>query len=224
MTDKSKRRKVMKKAPKIIEKEDLLRVLQERHACKLFDENKKVSKEDLEFILEAGRLSPSSYGMEHWKFLVITNKELKEKIRKIAYDQAQVSSCSHLIVILAKIKALKDQKYIRYMFERRNMPKDLTEFYIERYTNFVNSLSKEDLSCWSKKQTFIAATSMMIAASSIGIDSCPMEGFDKKALEELLNINTEEYEASLMLPIGYRVNEPWPKYRLPLEEITEYID
>ena len=80
-----------------------------RHACKIFDETKKVSTEDMNYILEAGRKAPSSFGMEPWKFLVITNKELKEKLKPVCWDQAQITTCSHLVVILAAIDAVKPE-------------------------------------------------------------------------------------------------------------------
>ena len=78
-----------------------------RHACKVFDETKKITDEDMNYILEVGRKSPSSFGMEGWKFLVITNEELKAKIRPVCWNQVQVTSCSHLVIILAAIDAVK---------------------------------------------------------------------------------------------------------------------
>jgi nitroreductase len=80
-----------------------------RHACKIFDDTKKVSSEDMNYILEAGRKSPSSFGMEPWKFLVITNDDLKEKLKPFCWNQPQITTCSHLVVILAAIDAVKPQ-------------------------------------------------------------------------------------------------------------------
>ena len=81
-----------------------LEILKFRHACKIFDESKKIGAGEFDFILEAGRLSPSSTGLEQWDFLVVQNKELREKIKAVSWNQAQITSCSHLVVILAKIK------------------------------------------------------------------------------------------------------------------------
>jgi len=83
-------------------KEDILKAFHERHACKLFDDKKKIPKEDFDFLLEIGRLSPSSFGMEHWKFLVITSQDLKEKLRPVCWNQPQITTCSHLVAYLAK--------------------------------------------------------------------------------------------------------------------------
>ena len=84
-----------------------LEILKFRHACKIFDESKKISAGEFDFILEAGRLSPSSTGLEQWDFLVVQNKELREKIKAVSWNQAQITSCSHLVVILAKVKEIK---------------------------------------------------------------------------------------------------------------------
>ena len=84
-----------------------LEILKFRHACKIFDESKKIGAGEFYFILEAGRLSPSSTGLEQWDFLVVQNKELREKIKAVSWNQVQITSCSHLVVILAKIKEVK---------------------------------------------------------------------------------------------------------------------
>ncbi len=97
-----------------------------RHACKLFDENKKISDEDMRFILEAGRVSPSSFGIEAWKSLVITNESLKAKVRAQCWDQVQVTSCSHLVILLTDIEVAKvesripKQRFMRYGLEVEN--------------------------------------------------------------------------------------------------------
>ena len=91
-----------------------------RHACKVFDENKKISAGEFDFILEAGRLSPSSTGLEQWDFLVVQNKELREKIKAVSWNQVQITSCSHLLVVLAKVAEVKSVgEYVEKMIDRR---------------------------------------------------------------------------------------------------------
>jgi len=103
-----------------------------RHACKLFDENKKISKENILFILEAGRNSPSSFGQEGWRFLIITNDNLKQKIRPHCWNQPQITSCSHLVIILAAIEDLKPESGIPAMrFKRRDLPENRIKSYIK---------------------------------------------------------------------------------------------
>ena len=198
-----------------------------RHACKIFDETKTITPEDIETILETGRLSPSSFGMEPWKFLVITNQELKEKLRPLCWNQVQITSCSHLVVILAAIERIKPQSGVpQKMFARRNLPQEKIDAYIKLYGEFLAETfsSDEKTLAWSSKQCYIAAANMMNAAASLGIDSCPIEGFEKEKVETLLGIDTKEYQLSLILPFGYRLNPQPAKVRLDLKEIVEFLE
>lgn len=197
-----------------------------RHACKLFDESKTVSDEDIREILEAGRKSPSSFGMEPWKFLVITNKELKAKLRPHCWDQPQITTCSHLVVVLAAIESLKvEHGVVKKRFSRREMPEEKLDFYMNLYAKHLKKTlsSDENILCWSARQTYIAAANMMTCAATLGIDSCPIEGFDKDDVEKVLKLDTSKYQLSLILPFGYRVNEQSPQLRLDLEEVVEFI-
>lgn len=197
-----------------------------RHACKLFDENKKISDEEIREILEAGRKSPSSFGMEPWKFLVITNEELKARIRPHCWDQVQVTSCSHLVVILAAIESVKPESgVVKKRFLRRDMPKEMLDFYMDKYASHLSKTlsSDENILCWTARQTYIAAANMMTRAATLGIDSCPIEGFDKEDVERVLNLDTKKYQLSLVLPFGYRVNEQSSQLRLPYEDVVEFI-
>lgn len=197
-----------------------------RHACKAFDETKKISDEDMTYILETGRKSPSSFGMEPWKFLVITNEELKAKLRPACWDQVQITSCSHLVIILAAIDAVKPESGIpRKKFGRREMPEEKYEFYLNLYANHLAQTlsSNENIYSWTARQTYIAAGNMMTAAAIKGIDSCPIEGFEKEKVEEILGLDTTKYQLSLVLPFGYRVNPQSEQQRDKLEDVVEYI-
>jgi len=197
-----------------------------RHACKVFDETKKIPKEDFEYILECGRLSSSSFGMEQWRFLVITNQELKEKLRPFCWNQPQITTCSHLLVIKGIKEELKpNSEYVKKMLSRRDLPKERIEGYLKRYENFMqDKLDDEKLFCWSAKQCYIAAANMMMGAAYIGIDSCAIEGFEKDKVEELLNIDKKAEEIALMITFGYRIKPAPKKIRLKLDEIVEWID
>jgi len=92
---------------KMGKKEEFLEMMDFRHACKIFDESKKISDKDMHYILEVARKSPSSFGMEAWKFLVITNDALREKLKPFCWDQPQVTTCSHLVIVLAGIDTLR---------------------------------------------------------------------------------------------------------------------
>ena len=188
-----------------------LEILKFRHACKIFDESKKISAGEFDFILEAGRLSPSSTGLEQWDFLVVQNKELREKIKAVSWNQAQITSCSHLVVILAKIKEIKvGSSYIDKMIARR-ADKNIEAIAARQkfYNDFLLSNFKNDDELtfqWSHEQCMIAATNMMNAAASLGIDSCPIEGFDRHALNEILGLDESEQRVAIVVPFGYRLN------------------
>lgn len=206
---------------------DFMKAMNFRHACKLFDNEKKISDEDMNFILECARKSPSSFGMEAWKYLVITNQALKEKLKPACWDQVQITSCSHLIVVLAGIDSVKPKSgIVEKRFARRDMPQEKLDFYLGLYTSHLKETlsSNENIYAWTAKQTYIAAGNMMTGAAFIGIDSCPIEGFNKLDIEKILNIDTKKYQLTLILPFGYRVKEQSEQIRLPLEEIAEFIN
>ena len=202
-----------------------LEILKFRHACKIFDESKKIGAGEFDFILEAGRLSPSSTGLEQWDFLVVQNKELREKIKAVSWNQVQITSCSHLVVILAKIKEVKvGSSYIDKMIARR-ADKNI-EAIAARQKFFLLSNFKNDDELtfqWSHEQCMIAATNMMNAAASLGIDSCPMEGFDRHALNEILGLDESEKRVAIVVPFGYRLNPQPEKLRRQRSEVVNWI-
>ncbi len=197
-----------------------------RHACKIFDENKKIPKDELEFILDMGRKSPSSFGMEPWKFLVIQNQELKEKLKPYCWNQSQITTCSDLVVILAKIDDVKPtNNYVPDMFSRRDMTKEKFECYLDLYAKHLKDTmsSDEKILAWSSKQCYIALANMMSAAASKGIDSCAIEGFEKENIENILEIDNTKLQLAVILPLGYRVNPQSTQLRLDSNKTIQYI-
>lgn len=198
-----------------------------RHACKLFDETKKISDEDIKYILESGRKSPTSFGMEAWKFLVITNEELKAKLRPLCWNQVQITSCSHLVILLAGIDSVKvESGEVEKRFTRREMPKVKLDFYMKLYADHLKDTlsTDENIYHWTSKQVYIASANMMTAGAFLGIDSCAIEGFDKEEVEKVLELDTSKYQLSLVLPFGYRVKPQAEQIRLPFDEVVEFID
>lgn len=206
---------------------DFIKAMDFRHACKLFDETKKIPDETMRYILEAGRKSPSSFGQEGWKFLVITNDALKAKLKPACWDQVQITSCSHLVVILAAIEDLRpDSGVPAKRFGRRPLSSEKIEAYIKLYRNFLADTfsSDEKTYAWSARQCYIALANMMTAAAFEGIDSCPIEGFEKEKAEEILQLDTSRYQVTVLVPFGYRINPQPEQVRRPFEEVVEFID
>lgn len=197
-----------------------------RHACKIFDENQKISDEDMHYVLEVGRKSPSSFGMEAWKFLVITNEALKEKLRPFCWNQPQITTCSHLVVVLAGIESLKvESGVVKKQFMRREMPEETVNAYLELYASHLSNVLNDDdkIYQWSARQTYIAAANMMSAAAFIGVDSCPIEGFEKENVEKVLELDTSKFQVALMLPFGYRLNDQPKQLRSDFASVVEFI-
>lgn len=201
-------------------KETLFRILNFRHACKLFEEGKKIPKEDLQFILEAGRLAPSSLGLEHWKFLVVQTQSLKNALQKACNDQPQIGTCSAAVVILAKKAELAPGgAYVTAQFKRLALPQHEHDELVEFYKDLAQKI---DLTAWSITQCHIAAAHIMLAAAAIGVDSCPIGGFDAQRVKDVLHIDGAQYEIALVVPLGYRKHPQSPRHRLPLEALVEY--
>jgi nitroreductase len=205
---------------------DFSKAMDFRHACKIFDGNKKINDEEMHYILEAGRKSPSSFGMEAWKFLVITNEGVKAALRPFCWDQVQVTSCSHLVIVLAGIDSVKvESGEVEKRFKRRDMPQESLDFYMDIYAKHLEKTlsTDENIYHWTSKQSYIALANMMTAAAFIGIDSCPIEGFEKENLETVLDLDTSKYQVAVVVPFGYRLNEQSSQLRLPFDEVVEFI-
>jgi len=219
-----------------MDKKEILDAFMYRHACKEFDPTKKISSEDFDFVLETMRLSPSSFGLEPWKFLIIQNQEDRMKFLPNTWGgQKQIPTCSHFVVCLAKkghFMKNGSEYVINFM---KNIQKTPEEMLIKRsqfYKNFQESdfdLLNDDRAIfdWACKQCYIALGNMMTAAAMIGIDSCPIEGFQRKELEQILesdfNVNLSHYGFAYMLCFGFRVNPPKVKTRQTIDQITEWV-
>lgn len=208
-----------------------------RHACKEFESSKKISENDFKNILEIGRLSPSSFGFEPWKFLVIQNKALREKLKEFTWGaQGTLPSASHFVIILARKKKgmIHSSEYIQHMMkDTHNLPQDARDFRAKIYEKFQTedfNLLENDRTIfdWASKQTYIAMANMMSGAAYMGIDSCPIEGFEAKKAQKFLvdelGVDADEYGISVMVAFGYRKNEQKVKTRQSLDEICEWFN
>ena len=214
--------------------EQILEILNFRHACKEFDSSKKISDSDFEIILKGGQLSPSSMGIEPWKFLVIQNESLREELATVSWGgKKQIPSCSHLVILLSRMpKELKhDSSYIHHLLtEVKQMPQEAVENFkgvvkMIEDTRFQNN--EKALLNYSCLQTYIAAANMMTVSAMQQIDSCAMGGYDQKAVEEILIkhnlLNKDEFYLTLMIAFGYRINEPTRKTRQSLNDLVVWV-
>jgi nitroreductase len=216
-------------------KERVLNAFYFRHACKEFDPDKKISEDDFAFILEAGRLSPSSFGFEPWKFVILQNQTIRQRLLPVSWGaQRQLPTASHFVILLSRTKEglAADSAHIQHMMRViQKLPEEVTKGKEARYRNFLTNdfklMENERLMFeWGARQTYIALANMMTAAALIGIDSCPIEGFDKEAVERILReegILEDGFGVACMAAFGYRAREPRAKTRQPMEDITAWI-
>lgn len=216
--------------------ETIINTFNYRYACKKFDATKIVSDADFTTILEAGRLSPSSFGFEPWKFLVIQNAQLKEKLFPITWGgQRSLNGASHFVILLARKKAdlLHDAEYISHiMNDIQNLPTEIAEGKRNAFASFQKNdfhLLESDRAIfdWASKQTYIALGNMLTTAAFLGIDSCPIEGFNRQAIDELLTaeglITPEHFGVSVMASFGYRDEIPHAKTRQNIDDVVQWI-
>lgn len=195
--------------------------LEWRYASKKFDTTKKVNEQDLTKILEAIRMTPSSYWLQPYHFYVISNQATKDAIQTVAWNQQQVGTSSYLIVICARndLMTLKDE-FFEWLSGGDAEARTKLAGFEQMLTGFIPHASSE----WAKKQAYITLWFAMAACAELQIDSCPMEGFDPKAVGEILKL-PENLEVAVLLPIGYRATDehPRPKFRFPQEKLFTEI-
>ena len=188
---------------------DLIQKLQWRYAAKKMDPSKAVPQEKVDRILEAIRLTATSSGLQQYEVLVVTNKELREKIKPVAWNQGQITDSSHLLVFAA---------WDNYTEERINMMFDLVNeergFRNEGWENYRNMLlstyPKRDAETnyqHAARQAYIGLGTALIAAAEEQVDSTPMEGFDPDAVDQILGLREKGLRSVILLPLGYREAE-----------------
>jgi len=219
-----------------MDKNKILEFLNFRHACKVFDASKRVKREDFDVILESARLSPSSFGFEPWRFIVLQDMKLREKLLPYVWGaQNTLTTASYFVIILARKKPslLYNSDYITHMlYDIHHIPKEKAEARRAKYKVFQESdfkLLESDRAIfdWASKQTYIALANMMSVAAMLKIDSCAIEGFNIEDTNEFLSkelgYNKDIFKLSVMVAFGHRLNEQPPKTRQPLSDIVEFI-
>ena len=208
---------------------NILDCLNWRYATKKFDSNKKVSDENLNKILEAFRLTPSSFNLQPWGIVVVENQELKDKLFEYSYYQEQIKDCSHLLVLCRKSdlseKLIDD--LINSLVEKSWMERNNFESYENMMRWFLSRLDDNRKISWAEKQVYISLGNVLDVCACLEIDSCPMEWFDKQKYDEILNLQEKELSSVLVLPIWYRSSDDKyakiPKFRYTLDNLVVKI-
>lgn len=196
-----------------------------RYATKKFDATKKVSKEDLETLKEAIRLSASSYGLQPYKVLIIDNPELRAQLQPAAWGQSQIVDASQLL-IFANITDFGDTQidaYIKNLSETRGVPVEAVKGYADFMKSKISTLPVENRNVWTSKQTYIALSNLLNAAAELNIDVTPMEGFELEKVNEILGLEKLGLSASLIATVGYRHSEDETQHYAKVRKSNEEL-
>ncbi|MCP4524194.1 MAG: NAD(P)H-dependent oxidoreductase [Candidatus Gracilibacteria bacterium] len=200
-----------------------------RYATKAFDETKKVSQDDLNTIMEAFRLTASSFGLQPWKLVVVENQELQDQLVEHSWGQTQVANCSHLLV-LTKPSNFGDkniEEYIADIMNTRGGTKEELAGYEKMMKGFLSNMTTEQIDIWMIKQVYIALGNLLTVCAQMDIDSCPIEGFIADKYDQVLGLEKKGLSSVVILPIGYRSTDDkyseLKKVRFSQEKIIERI-
>lgn len=210
--------------------ETILEKLRWRYATKKFDPERKIPDSDWEALEDALVLTPSSYGLQPWKFYVIQDQELQDSLVASSYNQRQVADCSHLLVITVKTTITEED--VDHYVETASSAQGIEAESLDYYRNLiigdiVRGPRSGDIPGWAKLQSYIALGNFMTCAAMIGVDTCPMEGFLPHAFDEALGLEEHGLTTAVLCPAGYRSGEDKysksDKVRYGKEELIERI-
>lgn len=194
---------------------DTIESIKARRAIKHYDPAHKMSPQEERQLLELALLSPTAFNVQQWRFVVVRDKEVRKQIRAVAWDQAQVTDASLLVVLCGNVKAW-EQDPVRYW---RNAPKPVQDFLvpaIDKYYAGRPEVQRDEV----MRSCGLAGQTLMLAAKAMGYDSCPMDGFDFEAVGKIINLPPDHLIA-FMIAIGKKTQDSWPRPgQLAYEEVV----
>ena len=208
---------------------EVLEALNWRYATKKFDSSKKIPQETWEKLEEALRLSPSSFGMQPYRFVIVTDPKVKQELVAASYNQVQVADCSHLVVFarIAEVNQAHVEHYVDLISKVRNVPAESMKMLHDMMSGFIKGASKETLDGWAEKQCYIALGNLMTAASIFKVDNCPMEGIVKDEIDRILQLPAKGCHSVVACALGYRAEDDkyskLAKVRFPAAELFIHI-
>ncbi|MBI2654387.1 NAD(P)H-dependent oxidoreductase [Candidatus Woesearchaeota archaeon] len=195
-------------------------IVKERYATKLFD-GKKIPEDKVNELIEIIRYAPSSFNIQPWKIIAVTDSKIKEKLSPASWNQPQITSCSRLLVFCAnKDIAGNIDKLEELMIKAGAKPEDIKP-YVDMMRGFEKSLNDEQKLSWAQRQMFLALGNAVNGAKSLGFDSCPMEGFNPEEYAKILKL-PDNLVPTALCPIGYAADKPKTKFRFSEEEVFVY--
>lgn len=207
-----------------------LKALKWRYATKKFDRNKLLPEEKVDILKKTFNLTATSYGLQPLKMLVISNKEIQKKLRGFSFDQQQVDTASHVLVLC--IEKEVDEDFIKAYFSREKRVRETPDEVLEPFQNFLvkdfKTKAKEEIEAWAINQAYLALGTLLTVCAAEEIDACPMEGFEPEKYDELLQLHEKNLKSVLVLPVGYRAEDDmfstFKKVRRPLDDVIINVD
>ena len=204
----------------------LLKALQWRYATKSFDDSKLISEDDINNIKEGFNLSASSYGLQPVQLLLIHNKDIQKELVPLSMNQKQVRQASHLAIFC--VKTTLDAHYIHEFFNRiksiRSTPDEVLAPFRTHIIESFEAKSDDDIQLWGTKQAYLAMGNLLAVCADLGIDACPMEGFDPDQYDAYFDLKTKGLKSVLIMPMGYRaIDDPFAAMKKVRKSVNESI-
>ncbi|MBT3980844.1 MAG: NAD(P)H-dependent oxidoreductase [Bacteriovoracaceae bacterium] len=197
-----------------------------RYATKMFDPSKKLNNEQLGTIFEATRLTPSSFGLSPWKLLIVEDPVIRKRLRPASWNQSQIVDASHLLILCTPEQFSPEHldHFINTSAEQRAVEVSSLAGYKELIEGFIGRMNPGQQLEWMRKQAYIALGNLLSVTAMMGVDSCPMEGFDREQYNQILSLPSRGLDATVVCAIGHRSSEDkyseLKKVRFPLEEVV----
>lgn len=192
-------------------------IAMKRYAAKKFD-GKRIPEAKMHELLELVRLSASSFGLQPYRIKVISDSATKEKLLAAAYGQAQINTCSHLLVFCADTEIESRIDRMESELSKTGFPAEALKSYAGMMRDFASKLGQEQRLAWAQKQAYIALGNALNGAKSLGFDSCPMEGFDAKEYSRILKLPPNLVPA-VLCPVGFAADQQKDKFRFSKEDL-----
>jgi nitroreductase/dihydropteridine reductase len=192
-------------------------IVMKRYATKKFD-GKKIEQKKVDELLEMIRYSASSLNLQPWRIKVISDPKILEGLAPAAYNQTQITTCSHLLVFCADKDLIGRRNFIEKTLIKNGGNKESLKGYMDMIDGSINNMNPDQKLSWAQRQTFLAIGNAINGAKSLGFDSCPMEGFNPQEFSKILKLS-ENLVPTALVTIGYAADVPRQKFRLPKEDV-----
>lgn len=208
--------------------DQLIATLQWRYATKLFDPARQIPESVMAALEKSLVLAPSSFGLQPWRFLIVRDRAVREKLRAAAWNQPQVTDASAFVVIATRTEVTPADvdKLIGAMVSTTGASAAALEGYRQMMLGFIATPGL-DTAAWSQRQGYVALGFLLLSAAMLGVDACPMEGFDPAAFDDILGLRGSGYRSTVTAALGYRSpddkNATRPKVRFPAGELVHRI-